>query len=63
MNLLKELITAVKDTSLQTRISQLETSTMIVSNLNACHCDSMKPVQINTKKHLHKTNSSDFREV
>ena len=38
-NLLKELITTVKDTSSQTRISQPETSKMIVNKLDACHCD------------------------
>ena len=49
-SLLNELITTIKDTSSQTRISQLETSTMIVNKLDACHCDSVKLV----KKHFHK---------
>ena len=40
--LMKELITTIKDKSSQTRISQLETSTMIFNKLDACHCDSKK---------------------
>ena len=39
-NLLKDLITTVKDASLQTRISQLKTSTKVASKLDVCHCDS-----------------------
>ena len=47
------MITTAKDTSLQTKISQLETSTMILNNLDVCRCDSIKLVkeaflQINT---------------
>ena len=57
-SLLKELITTIKDTSSQTRISQLETSTMIVNKLDACHCDSMKLV----KETLSQINRSEFRE-
>ena len=57
-NLLKELITTVKDTSSQTRISRLETSTMIVNKLDACHSDSMKLV----KETLSQINRSEFRE-
>ena len=44
-NLLKELITTVKDASLETRILQLETPTIIVNKLDACHFDSMKRVK------------------
>ena len=36
----KELITTVNDTSSQTRISKLETSTMMVNKLDAGHCNS-----------------------
>ena len=42
---LKELVTTVKATSWQARISQLETSTVIVNKLDTCHCDSMKLVK------------------
>ena len=58
INLLKELITTVKDTSSQTRISQLESSTIIVNKLNACHCDSMKLA----KETLSQMSRSQFRE-
>ena len=57
-NLLKKLITPVKDTSSQTRISRLETSTMIENKLDACHCDSLKLV----KETLSQMNISEFRE-
>ena len=57
-SLLKELITTIKDTSSQTRISQLETSTMIINKLDACHYDSMKLV----KETLSQMNRSEFRE-
>ena len=56
--LLKELITTIKDSSSQTRISQLETSTMIVSKLDACHYDSMKTV----KETLSQMNRSQYTE-
>ena len=55
-NLLKELITTVKDTAPHARLSQLETSTMIVSKLDACHCGSMKH-----KETLSQMNKSEFR--
>ena len=42
----------------QTRISQLETLTMIVNKLEACHCDSMKLV----KETLSQMNRSEFRK-
>ena len=57
-SLLKELITTIKDTSSQTRISQLETSRMVVNKLDACHCDSMKLV----KETLSQINRSEFKE-
>ena len=57
-NLVKELITTVKDTSSQTTISQLETSIMIVNKLDSCQCDSMKRV----KETLSQMNRSEFRE-
>ena len=44
-NLVKELITTVKDTSSQTTISQLETSIMIVNKLDSCQRDSVKRVK------------------
>ena len=37
-----------------TRISQLETSKIIVSKLVARNCDSLKETLEKTKKHLHK---------
>ena len=58
-SLLKALITTMKDTSSQTRISQLETSTMIVNNLDACHCDSMKLV----KETLSQINRSELGKI
>ena len=57
-SLLKALITTMKDTSSQTRISQLET-TMIVNNLDACHCDSMKLV----KETLSQINRSELGKI
>lgn len=57
-NLLKELTTSVKDTSSQTRTSLLETSTMIVNKLDACHCDSIKLV----KETFSAMNRSECRE-
>ena len=57
-NLLKELITTVKDTSSQRRTYQLKASTMIVSKLDACHCDSMKLIQ----ETLSQINRSKFRK-
>ena len=57
-NLVKELITTVKDTSSQTTISQLETSIMIVNKLDSCQRDSMKRV----KETLSQMNRSEFRE-
>ena len=56
--LMKELITTIKDKSSQTRISQLETSTMIFNKLDACHCDSKKLV----KETLSQMNRSKFRK-
>ena len=44
-DLVKELITTVKDTSSQTTISQLETSIMIVNKLDSCQRDSVKRVK------------------
>ena len=50
-NLLTELLgTTIKDTSSQTRISQLETLAMVVSKLDACHCDLMKLVNVKLKQ-------------
>ena len=57
-NLLQELIAIVKDTSSQSRISQLETSTMIVNKIDACHCHLMRLV----KETLSQTNRFEFRE-
>ena len=57
-NLLKDLAATVKDTSSQTRISQLETSTMILDKLDACHRDSMKLL----KETLSQMNRSEFRK-
>ena len=48
----------MKGTSSQTNISQLKTSTMIVSKSDACHCDSMKFV----KETLAQIFRSEFRE-
>ena len=56
--LLKELITTIKDTSSQTRISHLETTTMVVSKLDACHYDSIKLV----KDTLTQMNKTQHRE-
>lgn len=52
------LITNVKDTLLQTRISQLEASTILVSKLDTSHCYAMKLV----KKRLAQLNRAEFRE-
>ena len=49
-NLLEDLIATVKDTSQNTRFSQLETTTMIVNKLDTCYCDSKNLF----KKHFHK---------
>ena len=50
-NLLTELLgTTIKDTSSQTRISQLETLAMVVSKLDACHCDLIKLVKVKLKQ-------------
>ena len=57
-NLLKELITSVKNVLTQARISQLET-TIIVGKLYACHCDSMKLV----KETLPQVNRSKSRKI
>ena len=54
----KELITTVNDTSSQTRISKLETSTMMVNKLDVGHCNSMKRV----KETLWQMNRCEFRE-
>ena len=48
----------LKDTSSQTRISQLKTSAMIVNKLDTCHYDSMKLV----KETLSQMNRSELRE-
>ena len=53
------MITTAKDTSLQTKISQLETSTMILNNLDACCCDSIKLVK---EAFLQINTSEEFRE-
>ena len=47
-----------KDISSQTRIFQLEMSTMIISQLDTCHCDSMKLI----KKTIAQINRFEFRE-
>ena len=60
-NLLKELTTSVKDTSSQTRTSLLETSTMIVNKLDACHCDSIKLVK-ETLSAMNRSECSDDME-
>ena len=52
------MITTIKNTSSQTRIFQVETSTVIVSKSVACHCDSMKLVE----EALLQMNRSEFRE-
>ena len=52
------LITNVKDTLLQTRISQLEALTIIVSKLDTSHCYSVKLV----KKRLAQLNRAECRE-
>ena len=59
-NLLKELITTVKDNSSQTGISQQKISTTIVNKTckQACHCDSMKLA----KETLSQINRSELRE-
>ena len=44
------LRTPIKDTWSQTGISQLETLTMVVSKLDACHCDLMKLVKVKLKQ-------------
>ena len=55
---MNQLFTTVKDTSSQTRISQLQTSAMIVSKLDPCHCDLMKLVQ----ETLSQMNRYEFSE-
>ena len=56
--LMKELITTIKDESSKTRISHLETSTLIVNKIDACHHDSMKVI----KETFTQMNKSDLRE-